>query len=146
MATKTKVTTTLAKDNDLQNAVSQLVPPSKKKKTIKNKTKGATTKVTAKATETKPLKKTKSKKTKADPIKDAVAIAATQKTVLNKPLKYIYPKGCIAPQDRKSHRQKIRKQNTSFLAKIASAKIKDKKDLKQCLNKLMLYHIKLPPS
>lgn len=116
-STTKKTKTTKKSDKALENAVANIASPPKKKTTVsKNK---------AKAEE--PKKETKKKN---DPIKDAVALAATQKTVINKPLKYVYPKGCIDSQARKSHRQKIRKQNLSFLAKIASAKVKDKKELK----------------
>jgi len=119
MATTKKVKQ--ATDNDLKKAVSNLSPSSKQK----------TTPIKSKATAAKePKKKLQKNKGEVDSIKEAVAIAATQKTVLNKPLKYVYPKGCIDTQARKSHRQKIRKQNTAFLAKIASAKVKDKKELK----------------
>lgn len=34
--------------------------------------------------------------------------AITQKVIVNKELKYIYPKGCIATLDRKAFRQKVR--------------------------------------
>jgi len=112
-----------AKDQDLKKVAENV----KKIKQVTPKKKTTVSKGKATADEPKKKKTTRGKK---NPIEEAAAIAATQKTVLNKPLKYVYPKGCIDPQARKSHRQKIRKQNTAFLAKLATAKVKEKKELK----------------
>ena len=77
---------------------------------------------------TKPAAKTQTKPVKA-PEKELEEVnkeATTQKVVINRELKYIYPKGMISTTERKAFRQKVRKKLERMEAKLAKLKGKER--------------------
>ena len=76
--------------------------------------------------------KTKAKlnKKELDAKNEAKAVA---KATAGKELKYIYPKGCDGPLERKAFRQKVRAKLKSFAKKIENfeGKVKDRKVLEK---------------
>jgi len=59
----------------------------------------------------------------------------TQKVIINRELKYIYPKDCTTPLDRKAYRRKVRDHIKSLNAKIGKARGQAKAKLQADLKK-----------
>lgn len=85
----------------------------------------ATTKPVAKKATKKPLVKKEVKSTNKD--------ATTQKVVINRVLKYSYPKGMTDTLARKAYRQQVRNKLERMQANIEKAAAKDKADLRKKL-------------
>lgn len=71
------------------------------------------------------------KKPVKEEIQEANELAATQQIIVRKDLKYIYPKGCITPDARKSHRAKIRNAIRNMEAKIMKLHGKERVEAKK---------------
>ena len=79
-------------------------------------------------TETKKLKKPAVKSEKETAV-DTSKKAITQKVIVNRELKYIYPKGCTDTLLRKAFRQKVRNTLRKLARDIAKAEGKEKTKL-----------------
>lgn len=84
-----------------------------------------TSTATKKVAKKKPLVKKEVKRTNKE--------ATTQKVVINRVLKYKYPKGMTDTLARKAYRQKVRNQLERMQANIEKASAKDKADLRKKL-------------
>ena len=78
--------------------------------------------------ETKTLKKSATK-TEKEAAVDTSKKVITQKVIVNRELKYIYPKGCTDTLLRKAFRQKVRNTLRKLARDIAKATGKEKKEL-----------------
>lgn len=66
---------------------------------------------------------------------------ATQKVIMRRELKYIYPKGCILPEKRKAYRAKVRNKIEKLTANIAKVKGAEKAKAKTALAEYQKAHL-----
>ena len=64
----------------------------------------------------------------------------TQKVIIHRNLKYIYPKGCIETLARKAYRQKVRNMVAKMEAKLSKLRGEDRRILKENLHAYQLEH------
>jgi len=67
---------------------------------------------------------------KGEDLKEKNKAVATQQVIINRKLKYKYPKDCTDTLERKSFRQKVRGARNKMLAQIAGLRGKDKAALR----------------
>lgn len=65
----------------------------------------------------------------------------TQKVIINRKLKYIYPKGCTNTLARKAYRQKVRNMITKMESKISKLRGEDRRILKEKLHAYQMEHL-----
>ena len=87
----------------------------------------------AKTKQDKPEVKTEIKKANVD--------VASQQIIVRKEMKYIYPKGCILPEQRKSYRAKVRNKITNLNARIAKLRGEERRILKAELAEYEAQHL-----
>lgn len=64
-----------------------------------------------------------------------------QKVIINRDLKYIYPKGCTDTLERKKYRAKIRNKIEKLTAKVALLKGKERVEAKTVLDAYRAEHL-----
>jgi len=89
------------------------------------------------ATKTKILKK----KVETTNLETKNKDATTQKVVINRKLKYIYPKGCIDTLKRKAYRQQVRNKIRGMEAEISKLRGEDRRILKAKLEEYAKEHL-----
>ncbi len=88
-----------------------------------------TKKTTQKKTSTRPKAKTTGKLDKAN------KTVQTQKVIVRRELKYVYPKGCTDPLERKAFRRKVRNKIESYQKQIRKLRGDERKAKKAELEK-----------